>query len=280
MVIMMNYCLLAIVWLSFCLISSRTFDANAHAPEEEPLLFSYRVLEGVTEPFASPAQGMPLWKQMKATADGRAAKKQIQQALVEYGQLLKHPLVFGEMPLQERYEVFLSMSSLLRLMGFHQKAELVLYEALGYSTSPFEAHFNLASLFLEKEKLDKAKMHLKQCLYFKETDLQSLIHLAVILIAEGKIHEAKFYITRIQAALMSRLRRLSEQGRLDADLGALEPSGTGSGSVSVGDTKQQSLLMDINYQALTMWLEALLSKVCQLYQCLLNDACHVCCLLE
>jgi tetratricopeptide (TPR) repeat protein len=153
------------------------------------------------------------------------------------------------MPLQERYDVFLSMSKLLRLMGFHQKAELVLYEALGYSPAAFEAHLELASLFLEKERMDKAKMHLKQCLYFREADTESLMHLAVILIAEGRVHEAKFYITRIQASLRTRIDKLSAQGKLDDFL--LE---------TLAQRSNSSSLAGINYQALTRWLEALLVR--------------------
>ena len=80
----------------------------------------------------------------------------IQLALHEYGQLLRHPYLFGEMPAQEKYDVFLSMSKLLQTMGFHQRAELLLYEAMSYTTNPYEAHMQLGLLFLDKEDLEKA----------------------------------------------------------------------------------------------------------------------------
>jgi hypothetical protein len=146
---------------------------------------------------------------MKTAADQKAANKMIQQALTEYGQLLKHPYMFGEMPMEERYDVFLSMSKLLKLMGFHQKAELLLYEAMSYTQHPFEAHLQLGLLFLDKEDLDKAKMHLKNCLFYRESEIVILIHMAVILIAEGKIHESKFYVSRILSGLELRIRKVS-----------------------------------------------------------------------
>ena len=127
---------------------------------------------------------------MKNAADQKAAGLVIQQALHEYGQLLRHPYMFGDMPMEERYDVFLSMSKLLKMMGFHQRAELLLYEAMSYTTNPHEAHLQLGLLFLDKEDIEKAKIHLKNCLFFKENDILILIHLSVILIAEGKLHEA------------------------------------------------------------------------------------------
>ena len=73
------------------------------------------------------------------------------------------------MPMNEKYDVFLSMANLLKRMGFHQKAELLLYEAMSYSQEPYEAHMQLGLIFLDKEDLDRAKMHMKNCLYYKET---------------------------------------------------------------------------------------------------------------
>ena len=218
----------------------------AQIRHEEPQLLSFRVLEGVTEPFARSSADTPLWREMKASADGKAARKQVQLALAEYGQLLKHPLVFSEMPLQERFDVFLSMAKLLRLMGFQQKAELVLYESLGYSPRPFAAHFRLAQLFLEQERLDKAKMHLKQCLYFEEHDLASLVHLAVVLLAEGRVHEAKFYVSRILDSLLARGRRLDAPSltRME-EVRSLRRAANGT---------------RIDYRSLTEWLEGLLGR--------------------
>ena len=95
------------------------------------------------------ADRLPAWKVMKTSADEKSANQQVQQALQEYGQLLKSSL-FGEMPTEERYDVFLSMSKLLKLMGFHQKAELLLYEAMSYTEQPFEAHLQLGLIFLDK----------------------------------------------------------------------------------------------------------------------------------
>ncbi|KAJ1440152.1 hypothetical protein B484DRAFT_443650 [Ochromonadaceae sp. CCMP2298] len=134
--------------------------------DDEPHMVSWRVLEGVTEPFDSNQQEAP-WKIMKAAADQKAASRLIQQALHEYGQLLRHPYMFGDMPMQERYDVFLSMSKLLKMMGFHQRAELLLYEAMSYTTDPHEAHLQLGLLFLDKEDLEGAKLHLKNCLFFQ-----------------------------------------------------------------------------------------------------------------
>jgi hypothetical protein len=57
------------------------------------------------------------------------------------------------------------MSKLLKGLGFLQKAELLLYEALTYSQEPHEAHLQLGLLFVDQEDLAKAKMHLKNCLY-------------------------------------------------------------------------------------------------------------------
>lgn len=70
--------------------------------EDEPQIASWRVLEGVTEPFDSfrPID-LPVWKQMKNSADLKAANMMIQNALHEYGQLLRH-WHFGDMPHEER----------------------------------------------------------------------------------------------------------------------------------------------------------------------------------
>ena len=57
------------------------------------------------------------------------------------------------MPMNEKYDVFLSMANLLNRMGFHQKAELLLYEAMSYSQEPYEAHMQLGLIFLDKEKM-------------------------------------------------------------------------------------------------------------------------------
>ena len=69
--------------------------------EDEPQIASWRVLEGVTEPFDSfrPID-LPVWKQMKNSADLKAANMMIQNALHEYGQLLRH-WHFGDMPHEE-----------------------------------------------------------------------------------------------------------------------------------------------------------------------------------
>ena len=180
--------------ICFCASAEITMHGRIKG-NDEPHLVSYRVLEGVTEPFeANRPDRAPAWKLMKMAADQKAASQMIQQALHEYGQLLKHPYMFGEMPMEEKYDVFLSMSKLLKLMGFHQKAELLLYEAMSYTQQPYEAHLQLGLIFLDKEDLEKAKMHMKNCLFYKETDILILIHMVVILVAEGKVHEAKFYV--------------------------------------------------------------------------------------
>jgi hypothetical protein len=113
------------------------------------------------------------------------------------------------MPMEERYDVFLSMSKLLQVMGFHQRAELLLYEAMSYTTKPHDAHFQLATLFLDKEDLNMAKIHLKNCLYFRENDIVILIYLAMISMSESKIHEAKFFISRIIMGLQEQSNKLS-----------------------------------------------------------------------
>ena len=210
---------------------------------DEPHIVSWRVLEGVTEPFDSfRPSDIPLWKQMKNAADQKAANMMIQAALHEYGQLLRF-WHFGEMPIEEKYDVFLSMSKLLKVMGFHQRAELLLFEAISYTTKPYEAHFQLALLYLDKEDLDKAKVHFKNCLFFRENDIIILSYLSVVLIAEGKLHEAKFFISRVLSGLDARVHKLSallNLGNNDNDnddgsvlppiIGATEPSSDGSTS--------------------------------------------------
>jgi hypothetical protein len=185
--------------------------ANQYKRDNEPKLVSWKVLEGVTEPFDSyKPVDMPAWKQMKVSADHKSSNLLIQQALHEYGQLIRHPHIFGEMPMEERYDVFLSMSKLLKQMGFHQRAELLLYEAMSYSTSPHEAHLQLALLLLDRENIDMAKVHLKNCLFFRESDVLVMIHLTVVLIAEGRINESKFFISRILSKLQTKYDRLSQ----------------------------------------------------------------------
>ena len=63
--------------------------------------------------------------------------------------------------------------------------QLLLYEAMSYTSNPYEAHLQLGILFLDKEDLNKAKMHFKNCLFFKENDILILAHLTVILVSEG-----------------------------------------------------------------------------------------------
>lgn len=179
----------------FCLLLSNIYSDhfqtinNRIKGDDEPRLVSWKVLEGVTEPFESYRESqIPAWKIMKNAADQKAASLLIQQALHEYGQLLRHPFLFGEMPMEERYDVFLSMSKLLKRMGFQQRAELLLYEAMAYAKEPHEAHLQLALLFLDKENIEMAKLHFKNCLFYQETDLLVLIHLTAVLITENKIH--------------------------------------------------------------------------------------------
>ena len=175
---------------------------------DEPQIVSWRVLEGVTEPFELDASVLPQWKMMKMLADTKAANLAIPQALADYGQLIRHSTLFGDMPLEERYDVFLSMSRLLKLMGFHQRAELLLLEAMSYTNAPYEAHYQLGLLAMDREDLDKAKVHLKNCLFFKEDDVLILTYLSVVLIAEGRTHEAKFFLGRILANLERRAQAM------------------------------------------------------------------------
>ena len=197
----------------------------------EPHLVSYSVLEGVVEPFRDPSrvegEAPPAWKVMKRSADLKAANHLLQQAITEYGQLIKHPYLFAEMPMGERYDVFISMSKLLKTMGHYQKAELLLYESLSYAQDPSEAHFQLALLFIDKEDLQQAKTHIKNCLFYKENDIQLLVHLTVVLICEGKIQEAKFYASRVLSVLENRVKKLSfllgNPADIEESLSALTP---------------------------------------------------------
>ena len=209
---------------------------------DEPQIVSWRVLEGITEPFETSQQtSIPAWKQMKSSADAKAAAMSIQQALHEYGQILRHPYVFGEMPTEERYDIFLSMAKLLKTMGFHQRAELLLYEAISYTTNAFEAHFQLALLSLDKEDLDKAKLHLKNCLFYQDNDPLILIYLSTLLLSEGKVHEAKFFLSRIVSGLEVRARK--------------------SSTSSSPDTLLQQQPTIVEYHQLSIWLEDLVVKV-------------------
>ncbi|RYH06940.1 hypothetical protein EON65_42270 [archaeon] len=144
-----------VIVIALCCICQGELTTDRMRAEDEPNLVSWRVLEGITEPYATYRQkATPAWKQMKMAADQKAASMQIQQALHEYGQLLRHPYMFGEMPSEERYDVFLSMAKLLKMMNFYQRAELLLYEAMSHSTKPYEAHMQLGLLFLDKEDLE------------------------------------------------------------------------------------------------------------------------------
>jgi tetratricopeptide (TPR) repeat protein len=178
--------------------------------DDEPRLVSWKVLEGITEPFGTSYEStIPIWKQMKISADQKAANMAMQQALHEYGQILRHPYVFGEMPSEERYDVFLSMAKLLKAMGFHQRAEMILHEAMTHTTNAYEANFQLGLLFLDKEDLETAKMYFKNCLFYQESDILILTYLTTILLTEGKIHEAAFFLSRIMSGLEERIRKLS-----------------------------------------------------------------------
>lgn len=164
-------------------------------------------------------------------------------ALKEYGTILRHPYIFGEMPISAKYDVFLSMSKILKSMGFHQRAELLLYEAMAYTSQPFEAHLQLGLLFIDKEDIDKAKMHLKNCLFFREGDLPVLIYLSSLLIIEGKLHEAKFFVSKILLGLETRISKLSSL------LNAREKY------------DRTKMVTPIDHYQLSRWLEDLFAKV-------------------
>ena len=213
--------------------------------DDEPHLVTWRVLEGVTEPFGNihNLYEKPAWKVMKEAADQKAASLMIQLALHEYGQLLRHPYMFGEMPMEERYDVFLSMAKLLKLMGFHQRAELLLYEAMAYTNQPYEANLQLGLLFLDKEDTERAKMHFKNCLFFREADVLVLVHISAILIAESKVHEAKFFMSRLLTILEKRVLTLSSiiQNSKQVDI--------------------DSLSTRVDHSLLSRWLDDLMIKI-------------------
>ena len=54
--------------------------------------------------------------------------------------------MFGEMPIEERYDVFLTMSRLLKLMGFHQRAEV--YLLIFYTILLLIVHFCFAATII------------------------------------------------------------------------------------------------------------------------------------
>jgi hypothetical protein len=163
---------------------------GAHANDEQ--LNTHEAHHAVEEASFHPGEGIknatvPAWKLMKDFADQKAGTTLIQEAFSSYSQLLTHRDLYGGMPLEARYEVFISMAKLLKTMGFHQRAELLLYEATSYTTQPHEAHFHLGLLALDREDLREAAMHFKNCLYYKAEDVLTLTHLTVTLIVEGKL---------------------------------------------------------------------------------------------
>ena len=196
---------------SVVIISAQVDESERIRGDDEPRLVNYHLLEGVTEPFEIPEVSLiPLWKSMKSSADKKASEQMIQSALAEYGHLIRSPDTFGKMPNEEKYDVFLSMSKLLKVMGFDQRAELLLYEAMSYSREPHEAHYQLGLLMLDKEDMDRAKMHFKNCLFYRESDTLTLVYLSTILLTEGKVHEGKFYVSRIVTSLDHKLHKLSQ----------------------------------------------------------------------
>lgn len=209
--------------------------------EDEPQLVSWRVLEGITEPFQSgPDSTIPVWKQMKASADQKATDQAIQQALHEYGQLIRHPYLFGEMPSEEKYDVFISMAKLLMTMGFHQRAEVLLYEAMTYTKDAYEAHLQLSLLSLDREDIEKAKVHFKNCLYYQESDVNILTYLSMVLLAEGKTHEAKFFLSRIVTTLQIKVHKLS---------------------FLLSESEMKAITAPIEFHKLSVWFEDTLTKV-------------------
>mmetsp|Transcript_11293 Transcript_11293/g.18386 ORF Transcript_11293/g.18386 Transcript_11293/m.18386 type:complete len:959 (-) Transcript_11293:257-3133(-) len=189
-----------------------SITADTTAEEDRPQIVGKSFFEGITQPFksfSSVKKKTPEWKVMKDQADKKASEHSYRHALNEYEALIRHPTNFGQMPNEEKYDIFISMSRLLKDMGFYQKAELLLYEAMSYSKEPYEAHYQLGLLFLDKEDIEKSKMHLKNCLFYKESDASILIYLSTILFAEGKSHEAKFYVSHILKELESKITNLS-----------------------------------------------------------------------
>lgn len=243
----MNLVLLFYILISFLFSSEgEKFGLGGNArgrrkSDDEPRLVSWKVLEGITEPFETSQQSaIPIWKQMKSSADQKAANLAIQQALHEYGQILRHPYVFSDMPTEERYDIFISMAKLLKIMGFYQRAELLLYEAMAHTNNPFEAHFQLGLLNLDKENIDYAKLHFKNCLFLSENDLLVLINLSVILLMENKLNESKYFLTRVLAQLEDKLRKLS---------------------FILSEQDIQRIKTPIDYKLLTSWIEELIVKV-------------------
>jgi tetratricopeptide (TPR) repeat protein len=221
---------LLISMLVCVVIASQHGNEDAHVSPSapaEPSIAKYAVFEGVLEPFRrvdnrrrentasireAEAQGeeeeVP-WRVMKRHADSLAAAHppQLQAALAEYSQLIRHPDTFSEMPASQRYDAFLSMARILKMMGHYQKAELLLFEALTHSEDPSEAHLQLALLYIDGEDLERAKVHIKNCLFHKEADVSMLVHLTVVLICQGRIQEARFYTSRVLSLLESRLQQ-------------------------------------------------------------------------
>jgi len=245
--------MIAIRWVNvlllFWLLQLVCLEAAGDPEYPKQPIDAHKVLEGITEPFdIDSTNNLPAWKVLKNAADHKASGEHLQQALKEYGYIVKHSHLFSEMPPQERYDIFLSMAKLLKIMGFHQRAEALLYESIGYTQTPFESHFQLTLLALEKEDLSTAKMHLKNCLFLKETDTQVLIHFAAILMAEGKTHEAKFYISRILSVLEGKVLRLVELMK-SGDQNSLFGGGKGAlkdSASAEGSSEQKNIYNNIN----------------------------------
>ena len=92
-----NYTLSLLVTITFIIISAFIVTAEISSGrikgDDEPHIVSWRVLEGITEPFESNQQdAIPPWKQMKNAADQKAASMAVQQALHEYGTTTTAPL--------------------------------------------------------------------------------------------------------------------------------------------------------------------------------------------
>ena len=111
---------------------------------------THKVLEGITEPFDINLNQnkveIPPWKVLKNAADMKTKQHFNQQALKEYGYILRTPHLYNEIPSYEKYNIFLTMAKLLKYMGFHQRAEVLLIESLNFAhtpVTPFESHFQL-----------------------------------------------------------------------------------------------------------------------------------------
>jgi tetratricopeptide (TPR) repeat protein len=146
---------------------------------------------------------------MKDSGDKLASQHFYQAALTEYNQLIKHPYLFHDMPMIDKYDLFVTMAKLLKEMGYYSRAEMLLFEAIRYSNEPSDAYYQLSLLSLDKEDLHQAKIYFKNCLYYKENDIVLLVYLSTILLTEGKIYESKFYITRILSHLEVKITQLS-----------------------------------------------------------------------